>query len=289
MSRRAAYRTFALLCLLTSAVLSGCQNGFVGAVDLSITATPAPGLQNVFLAIKGVQLGGFGAPQDFEYGSEELIDIETGSSTPLLNAQPVPVGDFKWARVEIDPAESYVIAANGDRFPLDVASLYQADTDFSVGEGLTTSLAVAIDLRRDLSSQTKDGVTVYTLADQARLVNTAEAGSITGLVEPGFMIGNLTVLDPSCDPSLYLYPGTGDVPEGFFVHVAGGTPPFSSGVFVFHEPQNLFRFTATLLPPGTYTAALTCSAADVPGSKSLDFSPTLEVTVIAGTTVSLRF
>lgn len=289
MSRRAAYRTFALLGLLTSAVLSGCQHGFVGVVDLAIQANPALDVQNVYVAIKGVQLGGFGAPQDFEYGSEELVDLQGGSRTFLLNGQSVPVGDFKWARVEIDPANSYVIAANGDRFPLDVASVYQSDADFTVGEGLTVGMILTIDLRRALSSQTKDGVTTYTLATQSRLVNTAEAGTVTGIVELGFMIGNLTVSDPTCDPAIYLYPGADDVPEGFSVHVAGGTAPFSSAVFVLREPQNLFRFTATLLPPGTYTAALTCSAADVPGAKSMDFSPTQNVTVIAASTVSLRF
>jgi hypothetical protein len=289
MSRRAFYRTFALLGLLTSTVLSGCEHGIVGVVDLSLFATPAPDLQNLFLAIKGVQLGGFGAPVDLEYGNEELVDIEATSSTVLLNAQSIPVGDFKWVRIEIDPANSYVITTNGDRFPLDVATPYQSTADFTVGEGLTTSLAVAIDMRRALSSQTKDGATVYTLATQSRLVNLKASGALTGIVEPDFMIGNLTVSDPSCDPSIYLYPGADVIPEGFFVHVAGGTSPFSSGVFVLHEPQNLFRFTVSLLPPGTYTAALTCSAADVPGSKSMVFTPTMDVTITAGVTSSLRF
>jgi hypothetical protein len=79
------------------------------------------------------------------------------------------------------------------------------------------------------------------------------------------------------------------VPEGFFVHVKGGTPPFASGTFALHVPPNLYRFTAALLPPGTYTAALTCSAADVPGSKSMVFTPTMDVTITAGVTSSLRF
>lgn len=289
MSRRATYRTFALLGLLTIAILSGCQHGFVGTVNLFISATPTPGVQNVFLAIKGVQLGGFGAPLDLPYQSEELVDIESGLRTTLLNAESVPVADFKWAHIEIDPANSYVIAANGDRFPLDVPSVYQSTADFTVGEGLTVSLLVDIDLRPSLSSQTKDGVTVYALDTQSRLVDLSAVGNIIGNLSPSFMIGNLTASDPACDPSIYVYQGAGVVPEGFFVHVKGGTPPFSSGTFVLHVPPNLYRFTAALLPPGTYTAALTCAAADVPGSKSMDFTPTQDAVVTVGGNTFLTF
>lgn len=288
MSRRAAYRTFALLGLLASAVLSGCQHGFVGTVDLTISGTPTPNVQNVFLAIKGVQLGGFGAPQDLPYQNEELVDIQSGLRITLLD-QSIPVGDFKWVRIEIDPANSYVIAANGDRFALDVPSVYQSTADFTVGEGLTVSLLVDIDLRPSLTSQTKDGVTVYTLDTRSRLVDLSAVGNIVGNLSPSFMIGNLTVSDPGCAPSVYVYQGAGAVPEGFFVHVKGGTPPFASGTFVLHVPPNLFRFTAALLPPGTYTAALTCSAADVPGSKSLDFTPSQDAVVTVGGNTFLTF
>lgn len=289
MSRRAAYRTFALLGLLASTVLSGCQHGFVGKVNLAMSASPTPGVQNVFLAIKGVQLGGFGAPINLPYGSEELVDIESGLRTALLASESIPVADFKWVRIQIDPANSYVIAANGNRYPLDVASEYQSTADFIVGEGLTVSLLVDIELRDSLSSQTKDGMTVYTLNSRSRLVDLSAVGNIVGNLSPSFMIGNLTVSDPGCAPSIYVYQGAGAVPEGFFVHVKGGTPPFASGTFVLHVPPGLYRFTASLLPPGTYTAALTCSAVDVPGSKSLDFTPAQEAVVTVGGNTFLTF
>jgi len=192
-------------------------------------------------------------------------------------------------RIEIDPANSYVIAANGDRFPLDVASVYQSTADFTVGEGLTVSLLVDIELRNSLSSQTKDGVTVYTLDDRSRLVDLSKVGTIAGNLSPSFMVGSLTVSDPACAPSIYIYQGAGAVPEGFFVHVPGGTPPFASGSFVLHVPPNLYRFTASLLPPGTYTAALTCSAADVSGSKGMDFTPAQDAVVTVGGTTILTF
>lgn len=288
MLRRAAYRTFALLGLLTLAASSGCQNGFVGTVDLAVSATPTPDVQNVFLAIKGVQLGGFGAPQDLPYANEELVDIQSGLRITLLD-QSIPVGDFKWVRIDIDPANSYLIAANGDRFPLDVPSVYQSTADFTVGEGQTVNLLVDIDLRPSLTAQTKDGVTVYALDTQSRLVDLSAVGNIVGNLSPSFMIGNLTASDPNCNPSIYVYQGAGAVPEGFFVHVKGGTPPFDSGIFVLHIPPNLFRFTAALLPPGTYTAALTCSAADVPGSKSMDFTPAQTAVVTVGGNTFLTF
>ncbi|HEY1772982.1 MAG TPA: DUF4382 domain-containing protein [Gammaproteobacteria bacterium] len=289
MSRRSSYQAFALLGLLTVMVLSGCQNGFVGTVNLSIQAIPVPGVQNVFLAIKGVVLGGDGAPLDLPFASEEQVDIEAGR-TPILAGQIVPVSGYQSVTIQIDPANSYVIAANGDRYPLDVASQYQSTGDFLVGEGLTVNLLVDVDLRTALSATTKDGVTVYTLEQNARFVDIDDTGNINGTVSTALMIGSLSVTDPDCVPAIYVYQGEGAVPEGFYVPVKGGTAPFaSSSSFVLHSNQSLYTFSVTLLTPGKYTAAVTCTAADVPGSMSIEFSPTQDAVVTAGTGTDLTF
>jgi hypothetical protein len=289
MSRRTACQVFALLGLLTAMILSGCQNGFVGTVNLYIQAIPAPGVQNVFLAIKGVTLGGDGAPLDLPFASEELVDVEAGR-TAILGGQIVPVSGYQWVRIDIDPANSYVIAANGDRYPLDVASEYQSTGNFLVGEGLTANLLVDIDLRTTLSSRTQDGVTVYTLTEQSRFVDLDVSGNINGTVSTALMIGNLSVTDPDCVPAMYVYQGENAVPQGFYVPVKGGTAPFaSSSSFVLHSNQSLFTFSVTLLTAGKYTAAVTCTAADVPGSKSIAFSPTQNAVVTEANVTTLTF
>lgn len=281
MSRRIACQAFGLLGLLTAAILSGCQNGFVGNITLSLSGIATPGVENVVLAIKGVELGGDGGPLDLPFGTEELVDID-GNRTVLLDGTSVPVSGYQWVRIDIDPANSYVIASNGDRFALDVASQYQSTADFVIGEGLTTSLLVDVDLRVALSSQTKDGVTVYTLKQNSRLVNQDEIGNIFGTVPATDSIGNLPVSDPNCGLEAYIYAGTGVTPEGFFVTVKGGTTPYSSSPLVLHVKQNIYVFNAALLPPGDYTVALTCAAADVPGAKSMVFTPTQDATVTVG-------
>jgi hypothetical protein len=289
MSRRTAYQAFALLGLLIAVVLSGCQNGFVGAVNLSIQAIRAPNVQNVFLAIKGVTLGGDGGPLALPFTSEELVDIEAGR-TAILGGQIVPVSGYKWVRIEIDPANSYVIASNGDRYALDVASQYQSTGDFMVGEGLAVHLLVDIDLRTTLSSQTQDGVTVYTLTQQSRFVNLDESSNINGTVSTALMIGNLSVTDPDCVPAMYVYQGENALPQGFYVPVKGGTAPFaSSSSFVLHTNRSLYTFSVTLLSAGKYTVAVTCTAADVPGSKSIAFSPTQNAVVTEASVTTLNF
>ena len=288
MSRRTTYQAFALLGLLTAVVLSGCQNSSAGIVNLYISGIPASGVDNVVLAIRGIELGGDGGNLDLPFGSEQLVDIE-GSRTLILDSYVAPVSGYKWVRFDIDPADSFVIASNGDRYGLDVASQYQSTGDFLVGESVTINLLSDIDLRVALTSQTKDGVRVYTLQELSRLVNLDAVGNITGTVSSGVMIGNVSVNDPNCDPAVYVYQGDGAVPEGFFVTAKGGTTPFASAALVLHVNQDIYSFNAALLPPGNYTAAVTCSAADATGSKNLDFTPTKNAVVTSGNITSLTF
>jgi uncharacterized protein DUF4382 len=289
MSRRLARLAFALLGLLIAAALDGCEHGFVGIIDLDISSIPTPGIEQVVLAIKGVRLVSHGQQTILEYGTEEQVDIEAGR-TAILHAVEVPVGDYQSVRIEIDPAESYVMTADGRRYALDVPALYPSTADFVIGEGLTTKMLVSIDQRRALSSGTQAGMPVYKLSELSRLVDLDAVSNITGSVSTDMMVGSLSVTDPGCDPQVYVFPGAGAVPEGFFVPVPGGTPPLvSSSTFTLRTTQDLYGFSATLVPPGTYTVAVTCSAEDVPGSKSIDFTPTQDATVTVGHNTTLRF
>lgn len=43
----------------------------------------------------------------------ELKSLGTGQSEMLLNEYPLPQGDYSWARLEIDPLQTYVIVNEG--------------------------------------------------------------------------------------------------------------------------------------------------------------------------------
>lgn len=289
MSPRTAFLASALLGLLTIVTLSGCEDSFVGTIDLSISGEPLAGTRSVVLAITSIEVGGDGGQTSFVVSPELNVDLDNATNITLLDAL-VPVGDYKWVRLKINPTDSYVIAANGDRFALDVPAVFQSTQQFTVGEGQTAPMAVDIDLRTALSSQTQGSMTVYTLQPLSRLVNLDAVSDIFGSIPTSLMVGSQSVTDPSCDLQAYVYPGTGAVPEGFFVPVAGGTAPLASSTnLVLHATQNLYTFAVTLVPPGSYTVAVTCAAADVPGSSSIAFSPTQTVVVKPGKNAAVTF
>jgi hypothetical protein len=286
MSRRIPYPAYALLGLLSVATLGGCQNGFTGTLEFNVFGSPLEGTENVVLAVKAVTLGGDGGQNTVSFGSEQFVDIDAGQ-TPVLQDVLVPAGDYKWIRLDIDVADSYVIASNGGRYALNVPSTFQSKANFTVGEGLTTEMLMYVNLPQALSPETQDGIRTYTLQPISRLVNVDDVGTIFGTIPADLMIGGLTITDPSCNPEAYAYAGSDVVPEGYFVAVKGGTAPFSSAPTTLHVFQEIYVFTVKLLPPGTYTVAITCAAEDTAGSKSIDFSPTktVEVTVGHQTTV----
>lgn len=282
MPSRLPYLAAALLGLLAIASLSGCEDSFVGTVTVAISSEPLVGTRNVVLAITSIEVGGDGGQTSFVVSPELNVDLDNATNVTLLNAL-VPAGDYAWVRLKINLADSYVIAANGDRFALDVPDVFQSTAQFVVGEGQTAPMVVHIDLRTALTSQIQGGVTVYTLQPLSQLVNLDAVSDIFGSIPTSLMVGGQSVTDPSCDLQAYVYPGAGAVPEGFFVPVAGGTIPIASSInMVLHTAQNRYTFAVTLVPPGSYTVAVTCAAADVPGSSSIAFSPIQIVVVKPG-------
>ena len=277
MSPRSPYLTYAFLASCLAVALAGCENSSVGTLDVTLSGAALTGTQNVVLAIKGYEAGGVGGQTQVEFSSEVDVDLDAGRIA--LPTALVPEGYYAWIRLEIDPANSYVTASNGDRYPLDAPATLQPEHRFLVGRGQTVHMLVAIDLRQALSVTTQNGMPQYTLQPLSRLVNLAEVGDITGTIAYSLMIGGLSVTDPACVPEVYVYPGSGIVPQGFFVPVTGGTEPFSSANPTAHDALGYYSFDATLLTPDTYTAAVTCAAADTPGSTSLAFSPVQTTTV----------
>ena len=281
MPRRLAYLTCALLASLTAMALAGCESSSVGTVTVYLSGVPVTGTQNVVVAITGVEVGGDGGHTFFPVSPEVAVDLDTGTRATLVSGL-VPTGDYKWVRLQFNPVDSYVLAADGDRFPLEVPGTFQSTSPFVIGETQTTGMLVDIDLRKALDVQTQGSTTRYTLEPVSRLLDVNALVGIVGTAPDSLMIGGQSVTDPLCDPKVYVYQGAGAVPEGFFVPVPHGTVPYSSAGLIAHEAQAEFIFSATLLPPGAYTVAVTCAAADVPGSSSIAFSPAQSVVLSLG-------
>ena len=137
MSRRKTYLTWALPVLVLLMGLSACQNGFVGKIDLSVSGVPTGGVRNVVIAVRAVALGGGDSQTTLPLGIDVPVDLESPGQTLVLNTVAVPAGEYQWVRLDVDADESYVIADDGKRYPLDVPSGFKTEGVFIVGEGLT--------------------------------------------------------------------------------------------------------------------------------------------------------
>ncbi len=288
MSRRNAYLACALPLLALLTGLGGCEDSFNGRFDLSVSGSPAGGVRNVVVAFRAVTLGGGGSQTNLPLGTEQTVDLESSGQTPIVTDVIVPAGDYQWIRLDVDADDSYVIADNGNRYPLDVGSL-KTEGDFTVGEGLTSDILITVELHQALVIDTSGAMPSYALKPVSRLVDEKNAGTIAGSVPDSLVLGSTPILDNGCDPQVYVYEGAGIVPEGFNVPVTGGTEPFTLTSSLKHEDIGFYFFSITSLPAGTYTLAVTCAAKDVPGASGLDFSSTRTARVEAGQQTRVRF
>ena len=282
MSRRAAY--CALLGSLAITSLVACVGDSVGYVTLYATGLPPPGTQAVVLSVRSFELGGDPGQIDIDpHSPGNLQAVFDGNRNTIMRRVTVHTGLYRWVRLDIDRADSYVLGDNGARYTLEVPGVFESAGEFQVGETQTASVVVYVDLRRALSSTLQGGVPVYTLRQESRLADLQTVGRVTGEIAATTTIGSLSLSDPSCDPQAYAYEGSGAVPAGYAVPVAGGVAPFAAAPLTLNATLDEYFFQVTLLPPGTYTVALTCAATDTAGASSLAFSPTVTATVKAGT------
>src|ERR1700739_2625286 len=118
-----------------------------------------------------------------------------------------------------------------------------------------------------------------------RLVDNATVGNIQGVVSN-------TLVPTGCTPGVYLYSGTVTAPEDMNSTAlsSDSNQPLASKVPVATSlPPYYYQFT--FLPPGTYTVAFTCQAAqDNPDQADavVKFSPIMTaITVVANQTTTV--
>ena len=292
---RGCYLLFGL-CLLAALSACGGSSSADGTLNLSLTDTPVDGATSVVVAFTGVELMGSGGMTSFILPSEQSIDLlkyQGNASAVLLSGVSVPAGDYQWIRLDIDAANSYLITSSGGRFPLDIPSSSQSGlklvSGFTVAQGGTADFTIDFDLSRSLTLDNAGGTSTYTLKPALRLIDMQQVGSVKGTVAASLSIGGTLITAATCSPAVYVYTGTGIVPQGYNVVVSGGTSPLASATVSLDATTGDYTYTVGFLAPGTYTLAVTCAASDTSGSASLAFSVGKTAAVTADTTTTVDF
>jgi len=284
------------LCLLAALSACGGSSSANGSLSLGVTDTPVDGASSVVVAFTGVDVMGPGGQMHFALASEQSIDLlklQGNASAALLTGVSVPAGDYQWIRLDIDEANSFLIATAGGKFPLNIPSGSQSglklNNGFTVAQGGTADFTVDFDLRQSITLDNSGGTATYTLKPTLRLIDMQQVGSIQGSVATTLSIGTTLITATTCSPAVYVYQGMGIVPEGYNVTVTGGVMPLTSANVTLDNTTGNYVYTVGFLAPGNYTLAVTCAASDTSGATSLAFSTSQTATVTANNTTTVNF
>ncbi len=289
---------FSLLASLSLA-LAGCGGGSgsaTGQVSVGITDAPVDSAEAVVIHVTSATLHGPSGDTTFDVldpttstpGRDiDLLKFQGGQWTGLFDAT-VTAGHYSWIRLGIDLAKSY-IQINGAQYLLRCTSCdnvgYKINTSFNVAQDATLTMMLDFDLRKsitDPSSANQD----YILRPTVRLVESAASGSISGSVDPSlldFSNGNVC--------SVYVFAGSNATPDDIYIPI-GSTIPTTNPVTTANVTgTGPYSYTASFLPAGDYTIAVTCDAASdsAASNDTLTFSYAQNVTVTAGTTTMQPF
>jgi Domain of unknown function (DUF4382) len=286
----------------------GSASGTTGALSIGITDAPVDDLYQVWVAFTGVILqpagGGGRIVVDVrdDQGNPKMIELKSlgsGQSEMLLNEYPLPQGDYSWARLEIDPAQTYVIVdEGGQHLLLDCPSCapdqsgLKLNRPFHMEAEGWVAFTIDFDLRKSITLRQKSKPDPqdydYKLRPTLRILDTEIASS--------FLFGTVTDTrtEPAnpADPSgcaVYVYEGD-VVPDDICAPsdaqsqncaTAGAQPTLEANVTLDSQSGD-YEYRTGFIYPGLYTVALVCEADNPEADEDLTFNGVATVNAVAG-------
>jgi hypothetical protein len=275
--------------------LAGCGGGggassptvaaqSTGQLSVGLTDGPIDDASEVVVKFTGIEL----KPQDGNAftvdvtKSVDLLKLQNGATTDLLNGHNVPAGRYEWIRLIVSATQnvpdSYIkLATNGGMYPLYVPSGMESGLKlvrpFSVAQGGATNLLVDFDLRKSVTAPPGQQPN-YMLKPALRLMDRLQVGKIAATVD----LRKLTTAQfdantaiTTCKAGLYLYPASQTAPDDMYDAATTGNP-----VVYLPVPYDGVNATPTVNIPfveaGSYRLAATCNYDKDSASKD-DYKP----------------
>lgn len=246
-------------------VACGGSSGDMGQMKLSVADAPIDGAQAVVVKFTGIELtADSGNPVDITFASPKSIDLlnQSSTATAVLFDQPIPAGSYGQIRLMVvadgDPSNSYITLSDGTMHGLRVPSGSETGlklvSGFTVPSSGVADYTIDFDLRQAITCPPGQSPACI-LKPARRLVDNTTVGNIQGVVSNA-------LVPNGCTPGVYLYNGTVTAPEDMNSTAPGSdsNQPLASKVPIAgSQPPYYYQFT--FLPPGTYTVAFTCQAA----------------------------
>jgi hypothetical protein len=294
--------------LFLALTLFGCGggDGYSGGVDsggvgeptgqlsIAITDAPVDYATEVVVTIDAVELkptDGTPVLIEFEAREIDLLILQDGVSTVILNRETVPAGEYSWIRLQLHGDRgtvdhSYVMFENGSMHPLVIPSFDENGlklvSGFIVPVNGHGSYTLEVDLRAALHAPPGQNGDFF-LRSALRLVDNTMVGEIAGTVS-----GELIDGDDECTSgnAVYVYEDFNVTPDDVNMVDNDDVEPVTSTIVRLNETTGIYRYVAAFLPAGDYTVAFTCQAGD--DDPDLDnniiFTATDNATVLVGET-----
>jgi hypothetical protein len=290
-----------------ASLLSACGGGgasdstsSTGKMTLAVTDAPVDSAREVIVQFSGVAL----KPADgqelvFDLGGARTIDLlalQGGASSALLDGQSLPAGEYEWMRLMVDAQtntlDSYITFETGEQYSLFIPSGAETGlklvSPFTVPVNGSASFTIDFDLRKSVVAPPgQEGD--YFLRPALRVVDNSQVGGIAGSVSMA-TLGDVSC--PSADPEqngnvVYVFSGAEVTPSD----IDGGEVDPISSANVELNAEGAYTYKAAFLTAGDYTVAFTCQAKndDPEAADELVFLGTTNASVTADTTTTINF
>lgn len=292
-----------LLSLSSLLLLSSCNSSSDnGLLSLSLTDAPVDNASSVVVDIAAVTaIPQNGSPITYTFSQPQQIDLlqlQQGVSTPLINDWSLPPGQYIGLNLFIvtdaTVPDSYIVLNNGNQYPLIPAqpggintcglpcenstSLF-IKTPFVIASNENDAYVVDFDARKSVLPPSTPGGTQYQLQPEGRMAAILDSGNILGIVPN-------SLITPGCTPAVYIYSGANATPADINNNASPATQPLTEAAVILNNNTGGYQFTGAYLPAGNYTLAFTCEAAldNADSADTISFTFTGSVPVAAQTT-----
>lgn len=265
------------LSLLSSLVLASCggpssedslggRSGVPsGELTFSITDAAVDGATEVWVQFSAVEIKPADGPSiTYTFNTPmnvDLLSLQGSVSEDFFNGIVVPSGTYNWVRLAVNTADdfdSYIKMSDGSEHELTIPSGNQSglkiNNEFIVAAGGQTAMTIDFDLRKSIVKASGE----YKLKPVLRLVNNAEAGTITGSIDPALTLGpDCSDADSNTGNAVYVFTGL----DAELDDIDKISPdPITTALMTFNTETGMYDYEVGFLPEGNYTVAYTCMA-----------------------------
>jgi len=258
------------------------------SLTIGVTDSPIDEASRVIIEFNGVTLKGVGDGSPsivIEFNQPKVIDLlslQGSNSQLLLDAAPVPSGDYQWIRLQVTADGIYTPPAAGDfdghgvgsylerdngsggteKIPLKVPSGSQSGLklvgNFTASDKGETAFTIDFDLRQMINGPFLPGASeYYELLPEMRMIDTEAGGHISGFIDPSLLEDNVGCLGSQPEDlegvSVYVFYAMAIVDD-----IQSNSGPITTALVSYEN--DAYKYAFGFMEAGEYKLALSCDA-----------------------------